>query len=359
MSPEFGSKVIAVARGLIGSHYINGAYGATPGQDDGCPCRPGGIKLVADPSRLDPAKAASANKNLAVFAAELTIKQYCVCAGNYATFPGGREASPTDGDLVAYLASLKGKPPATWPNYYTDFTPRRAFGPGQGGGDQGGKLVWGQSCKGIRHFDCVGFISYCYWKATGRVVQLDISAWRKPNMAGTVFDLKAGQRPAGLMDADILVKADHHIGYVDANGTIFEAQDTHLGVRSSAGFSLAAPGTWTHLVRLPNPVAVPALEWPLGWWRVWDGKTYYYFLGPDGTAQYTKTSPLNTRTPPKQANNAGTYAYTPPNQLVVTWNKVAGAATNCQETFYNAVRDCEHMNATSNLYGPLVATRLC
>jgi hypothetical protein len=45
---------------------------------------------------------------------------------------------------------------------------RRTFGPGQNGGDGGGKLVWGQSCKGIRHFDCVGFISYCYWKASGR-----------------------------------------------------------------------------------------------------------------------------------------------------------------------------------------------
>src|SRR4051794_12320590 len=100
MSPEVGRKVIEVARSLIGSHYINGAYGATPGNSDGCPCRPGGIKLVADPNRLNPAKLAHPNQNLAVLAAEMNVKQYCVCAGNYATL-GGKEVSPTDPELVA------------------------------------------------------------------------------------------------------------------------------------------------------------------------------------------------------------------------------------------------------------------
>jgi hypothetical protein len=359
MSPEVGSRVIEIARGLIGSHYINGAYGATPGRDDGCPCRPGGVKLVADPNRLNPSKLTDATKNLAVFAAEMTIKKYCVCAGNYSSFLGAPkvEVAPTDGGLVGYLASLKGKPTAMWPKYQTDLTPRRAFGPGPGG-DLGGRLVWGQSCKGMRHFDCVGFISYCYWKATGAVVQLDISAWRTPNMAGTVFDLKAGKFPPDLMDGDILVKADHHIAFVDAKGTIFEAQDTHLGVLSSGGFSLKAPGAWTHLVRLASGADTPAREWPLGWWKVRDGNTYFYFFGPNGVVKSTKTSPPNTRMPPSHANNEGRYTNTAPNRLVITWNKVAGAATSCQETFYNAAAGCEEMNATSNLYSPLVATWL-
>ena len=358
MSPDVGSKVIAIARQLIGSHYINGAYGATPGKEDGCPCRPGGITLIADPNRLDPAKRPDPTKNLAVFAAQMTIKTYCVCAGNYSSFPGGRETAPNQADLLGYLASLKGKPPEAWPNFYTHFTPRRAFGPGPGG-DLGGKLVWGQSCKGIRHFDCVGFISYCYWKATGAVVQLDISAWRKPNQVGTVFDLKAGSRPASLMDGDIVVKADHHIGFVSANGTIYEAQDTHLGVRSTGGFSLGAPGGWTHLVRVGATASVaPELAWPLGWWKVWDGKTYYYFFGPNGAVMYTKTSPSDTRNPPKQPNNRGYYTVTLPKTLQITWNKVAGVSTNCVETFYNATPGCDQMNANSNLYSPLVATRI-
>ncbi|WID96354.1 hypothetical protein QO058_27120 [Bosea vestrisii] len=183
MNPELGRRVIAIAQKLVGSHYINGGYGATPGLNDGCPCRSGGISLIADEDNLNP-KLNSANKkaNLAVNAATMSIKTYCVCAGNYTTFPGD-VTTETAADLVAYLDSLKGKPPSSWQNHKEHLTPRRAFGPGQNGGDGGGKLVWGQSCKGIRHFDCVGFISYCYWKASGAVWQLDIGAWRKPGVA--------------------------------------------------------------------------------------------------------------------------------------------------------------------------------
>jgi hypothetical protein len=366
MSPEIGSKVIAIARGLIGSHYINGAYGATPGNSDGCPCRPGGVNLVADPGRLDPARANPENRNLAVLAAEMFIKQYCVCGGNYASMvPRGQEVSPTDPGLVAYLQSLKDKSPSEWPNYLTYYTPRRAYGPAQGGG-LGGKLVLGQPCKGVRHFDCVGFISYCYWKASGNVVQLDISAWRTPNMAGKVYDLQGDpkakppippERPAALMDADIIIKKDHHIAFVDANGTIFEAQDTHLGVNATGHFSFGAPG-WTHLVRVASGAEVPLPDWPLGWWKVWDGNTWYYYFSADGVVRSSKTAPHNTRTPPAQAHNTGRYTYSPPNTLVVTWNQVAGAPKPCQETFYNAASGCGQMNATSNLYSPLVATRL-
>ncbi|HJZ89953.1 MAG TPA: hypothetical protein VKE40_03720 [Gemmataceae bacterium] len=362
MSPEVGSRVIGIARGLIGSHYINGGYGACPDREDGCPCRIGSVKLIADANRLNPGKLPIPNQNLAVFAAEMSFvkedgtKVYCVCAGNYAT-AGGKETVPNDGDLVSYLQSLKGKPPAEWSNF-SRLTPRRAFGPGPGG-DLGGKLVWGLSCKAVRHFDCVGFISYCYWKATGKVMQLAISGWRTPNLAGTVYDLgPGGKRPPSLMDGDIIVQADHHIGYVDSHGAIIEAQDTHLGVRSTGHFTLAAPGKWTHLVRLAAATDVPALEWPMGWWKVWDGNTYFYYLGPNGVAQYTKTSPLDTRVPPKNPKNVGRYTFTPPSQLVITWNKIAGASDSCRETFYNAVPECWKMNAYSNLYGPLGATRM-
>ena len=30
----------------------------------------------------------------------------------------------------------------------------------------GGKVVWGESCHGVRHFDCVGLVSYCYARHT-------------------------------------------------------------------------------------------------------------------------------------------------------------------------------------------------
>jgi len=97
--------------------------------------------------------------------------------------------------------------------------------------------------------------------------------------------------------------------------------------------------------------------WVLGWWKVWDGNTYYYFFRPDGVVQYTKAAPRNTCAPPQRADNLGYYTYTAPN-LVVKWNPVPGVEMACEETFYNAVPGCRQMNATSNLYSPLVATRL-
>ncbi|MCB1766241.1 MAG: hypothetical protein KDJ22_09295 [Candidatus Competibacteraceae bacterium] len=61
-----------------------------------------------------------------------------------------------------------------------------------------------------------------------------------------------GRKPEILMDGDILVKADHHIAWVAANGTIIEAADTDLGVVAKGRFELGKPsGAWTHLVRLP------------------------------------------------------------------------------------------------------------
>jgi len=255
--PTLGGRIIQIALGLVGCHYINGAYGATPGRNDGASCRPGGIQLVADPKRLDPNKQTDKTKDLAVLAAQMFVKRHCICGGNYNNkkiLGGGcRPALPSDWDLNNYLASLKGKNPMAWTNYYGHFTPRRVYGPARGG-DIGGKLVWGQSCKDIRHFDCIGFISFCLSQATGKeALQLEIAQWRTPHQLGSkVYDLSVGRKPETLMDGDILVKADHHIAWVAANGTIIEAADTDLGVVAKGQFELdKSPGAWTHLVRLP------------------------------------------------------------------------------------------------------------
>jgi hypothetical protein len=98
------------------------------------------------------------------------------------------------------------------------------------------------------------------------------------------------------------------------------------------------------------------MMWLYGWWKVWDGNYYYYFFGPGGVVQYTKSKPSNISGPPIRANNTGTDTYTL-NQLVINWKQVIGAEAACRETFYNAVPGCQQMNATSNLYSPLVATR--
>lgn len=105
-------------------------------------------------------------------------------------------------------------------------------------------------------------------------------------------------------------------------------------------------------------VAPAELAWPMGWWRVWDGGTWCYFLGPNGVAMSSKTLPANTRTPPAKAHNTGTWTYSSPTTLVITWKQVAGARMPCKETFWNAGEGCAQMNANSNLYSPLVARRI-
>lgn len=247
MTPQMGLKVMEIARKLVGCHYINGAYGATPGKQDGCPCRAGGIALIKSADRLNPLKVSAVDKNLAVFAAQMTVKQYCVCAGSWRSVPGGRWTDPEAMDLTTYLDDLRGKPVSQWAPYYQKFSPRRAFGPGQKG-----EVYWGESCEGIQHFDCIGFISFCIWKSSGKVMQHEISGWRAtPNSeGGRVFTLLTS-RPDALLDGDIIIKQDHHIGFVSKEGQIVEANATDKGVTSNGRFNLGVRGDWTHLVRLP------------------------------------------------------------------------------------------------------------
>jgi|GEM_PF-7073103 len=107
--------------------------------------------------------------------------------------------------------------------------------------------------------------------------------------------------------------------------------------------------------------AIEAMKRLEGWWKVWDGNYYYYYFHPGGLVEYTKKAPFNIKKAPgpgQQMNNSGICTYTPPNQFVIAWKPVPGAEAACQETFYNASPGCKQMNATSNFYSPLVATRL-
>lgn len=92
----------------------------------------------------------------------------------------------------------------------------------------------------------------------------------------------------------------------------------------------------------------------------WHRATWYYYLGEHNVAMSSKSPPPSgARAPPAKGkiNNIGRWDYAPPKTLVVTWRKVGGASKACQETFSNATEECEQMNATSNLYCPLLAKR--
>jgi hypothetical protein len=100
----------------------------------------------------------------------------------------------------------------------------------------------------------------------------------------------------------------------------------------------------------------PISGWLNGWWEVWDGNYYYYFFHPTGNVVYIETKPKSSAAPisPK---NRGTYSFNSAGQLVVKWNAVSGLSPAI-ETFYNARQGATQMNAKSNVYSPLVATKI-
>lgn len=263
MSPEVGAKVIAVAREHVGSHYIHGGYGATPNRNDGFPTADGRrVELIFDEQRMDPRNIYGEQHSIAVLAASTLISYlkagvlhstYSVCAGSFSKTKDGKgNLSESDHEVEDAIRLLQKASFGQYSAVLPRLTPRRVFGP-RPQGKSNGELVMGEMCANVRHFDCVGFISFCIWKALEKKMQLEINLWREPyNSGGQVFDFSQKQRPKDLLDGDLLIQADHHIGFVSKNGDLIQAEDLHLGVRETPGFTLSAPGKWTHLVRLPD-----------------------------------------------------------------------------------------------------------
>jgi hypothetical protein len=243
--------IIELATGFAedGCHYLWGACGATPGGSEGSRQRPGSVALVV-PARTDPT-------NPAVFAAACAVDGMNVCAGRFDAdhggIEGGRPANPSDEDLITYLKGLADQDESAWEPYCDYFSPRMAIEKGKAP-----YLVWGEDCRDIRHFDCVGLVNYCYDTAmaervsqwAGRNWQLSIDQYLSPN-SGT-FAVSDGSLLAG----DILTIGNHHIGlYVgdgdggpDNLGTVVQAEQTSTGLQIRD----YNPATWTSRRRLAD-----------------------------------------------------------------------------------------------------------
>lgn len=263
---HMGRKLIDAARGYLDCHYLNGAYGAIPmanakADGGGAPMRRGGVVLIADVKRLDPT-ITNAESAIAVKAATMTVKEYCVCAGRYAK-AGGSKAAAGDGDLERYLGSL-GNDPQKWPVFPGNLTPRRVYGQ-----KEDGVLVWGEDCSGIRHFDCITYVNYCMTEVD-KMTSFSVDMWSgaPEHSTSTPTDQEAamskgmwtskfsGRRVHRLpnasvqpQDGDLLIGLKginpQHIGIVAKNGTIFQAASTNVGVHADKMFD---PNEWSYLV---------------------------------------------------------------------------------------------------------------
>ena len=188
----------------VGAHYVWGGAGATPGGQEGMPARRGSVARVAD--RLDP-------KNPCVRAASCAVAGLHVCAGRYKE-AGGKVVGPTDAALVEYLKGLAG-PPESWASM-GGFWPRMMEG-----STVTKQIVLGESCVGVRHFDCVGFINYCLSAVLKTSVQNSIQGWINDSAAVTDKSDEPG---------DILTVGNHHIGFATGTGRAVHASETARGV---------------------------------------------------------------------------------------------------------------------------------
>jgi hypothetical protein len=150
-------------------------------------------------------------------------------------------------------------------------------------------------------------------------------------------------------------EASRQCGFSSKENTLPKRQKAQEEMmRNAAAVKLGAASPET--LHWPTILAAPDQTWLNGWWTVWDGNYYYYFFSPTGQVVYIETPPSSPAAP-VSPHNRGTYTFDGAGRLVVTWNALPGLGA-CIETFYNARRGVTQMNANSNLYSPLVATKM-
>lgn len=269
---EARQAIITLANSLIGSHYLWGSAGNMPSlpSGDNVPYRANAATMA--PSRLDP-------KSPCVFAAQCSVAGYQVCSGRFDApheaalwpggggpaggIPGGRRADLDAGDkkeLADYLATLKAGDEANWQPYCKIYTPRKVVGANVAAN---GWIVWGEDCRTKRHFDCIGFVNYCYMKTypNAGFAQCAIDNWASGSPgANPIPKLSNPPTASQLLPADILIQSSvkdepvldkttkepvkdkdgnpvtqkvthyHHIGLYDGNNGVVQAEQSSTGV---------------------------------------------------------------------------------------------------------------------------------
>ncbi len=239
---------LALAQAAEGAHHLCGAAGSRPGEADGTILRPDAISLA--PPRTDLASPA-------VLAAQCRVAGLHVCGGRFdqrnGGVPGGRVAGRTDTDLLVYLAGLASIPSDRWQPFYEFFSPRHIEGT-----SVHRQVVWGEDCRGRRHFDGEGLVNWSLEQAVGGryPISFDIRTWG--TVASGTQDVPLGDPPRKGDIVIRIVEGDWtHIGFlvgdVDPNrpgdlGSVVLAEQTSVGVvRRRFG-----PKGWS-LRRRPTP----------------------------------------------------------------------------------------------------------
>jgi hypothetical protein len=150
-------------------------------------------------------------------------------------------------------------------------------------------------------------------------------------------------------------EASRECGFKSKENTLPLRQRQQEDMMRNAGY-VAQGAANPNKLQWPTLLSSSFSSWLEGWWKVWDGNTYYYFFDRVGTVVYIETEPTTSKAP-AHPKNRGTYFFNSVRQLILKWNALPGLGP-CVETFYNARPGATEMNANSNFYSPLVATKM-
>jgi hypothetical protein len=98
-------------------------------------------------------------------------------------------------------------------------------------------------------------------------------------------------------------------------------------------------------------------DWLVGWWQVYDGNYYYYYLNKAGLVIYIEQVPSPKWTPPIDIGNQGRV------QMVehgpqITWKPVGNLQATVESFTRVGLTSETEMNGTSNNYGSLFARKM-
>jgi len=224
-SPTFNQRqrLIEIAIGQLGAHYVWGGTGDAPGV-----CR-GRVWSFEGRVRMH-APVFHRNHPL-LHAAWTQISRPAICAGRsglYLPTPGGSLVRPRITPVPSNtdeLERVRNPEQFLWPRPYQNLL---------------GPTVYGEACEGKRHFDCCGFVNWCISTLRNRAITKSILQWESftvqvwPTPDDSIRAMGPGADEVWAGDIEIS-RVDGHIALLTGNTVMphqqmVHAQDTLHGV---------------------------------------------------------------------------------------------------------------------------------
>jgi hypothetical protein len=246
---------LARTQARSGAHYLWGTAGNTPGNPDGATYRPSHAQLHANLPDLDGGTGAKIDVVPPIlFSAwvDSSDQGKLACSGRCANPEAQALALALTITIKDALAlKLKTLTPAQLGELKSHRGDSDSFRwPRPNGSlnvDGQHSTVWGESCIGVRHFDCIGLVNFCMSAVLRKVWQYGITSFTMPANAKASGFLEV--KGLGAAEAcDIVTVGSEHIGIVSERRTVIEAMDPGNGVVERD----ISVGHWTQIWRIPK-----------------------------------------------------------------------------------------------------------